>query len=110
MQPISDLELLQKKIGEEQGMVLYFSNESCSVCKVLKPQVESLVTGEFPELECLYVDTVESPLISGQFRVFAIPTILIIMQGKELSRVSRNISIPQLEDLIRRPYEMIFSG
>jgi thioredoxin-like negative regulator of GroEL len=54
-----------------------------------------------------YVDIEKSPVISGQFRIFTIPTILIFFEGKEQLRYSRNISMHQLEESISRPYGMI---
>jgi len=59
-------------------------------------------------MQSLYVDTEKSPVISGQFRVFTIPTILIYFEGKEQVRYSRNISKHQLEASIERPYQLIF--
>ncbi len=55
-----------------------------------------------------YVDIEKSPVISGQFRIFTIPTILIFFEGKEQVRYSRNISMHQLEESISRPYSMLF--
>jgi len=55
-----------------------------------------------------YVDIEKSPVISGQFSVFTIPTILIYFDGKEQARFSRNISMHQLEESISRPYQLVF--
>ena len=108
MEGIYRLEDLQARIGSDKGLLLYFSSESCSVCKVLKTKVAELLLEKFPRMASLYVDTEKSPVIAGQFRVFTIPTILIYFQGKEQARYSRNISMHQLEAGIDRPYELIF--
>jgi len=108
MQGIFDFELLKEKKETEKGLLLYFSNESCSVCKVLKPRVEELLLDKFPEISSFYIDVDKSPLISGQHQVFSIPTILLYFNSREHARYSRNISIHQLENAIRRPYSMVF--
>jgi thioredoxin-like negative regulator of GroEL len=108
MEGIYNLELLEEKIAQEEGILLYFSNESCSVCRVLKPRVLELLQQQFPRMSAYYIDTDKSPVISGQHRVFTIPTILIFFQGKEQSRFSRNISMHQLEAAIGKPYDLIF--
>jgi len=108
MEGIYNMQALKARIDSEKGMLLYFSNESCSVCKVLKPKVAGLLGEKFPRLLSLYVDTEKSPVIAGQFRVFTIPTILIYFEGKEQVRYSRNISMHQLEAAIERPYHLIF--
>ena len=108
MEGIYNLQLLQEIIENEKGVLLYFSSDSCSVCKVLKPKVAQLLREKFPKMAMRYVDTELSPVISGQFRVFTIPTILIWFEGKEQVRFSRNISIHQLEESISRPFSMVF--
>jgi len=105
---IFNMEALQARIHAEKGIVLYFSSETCSVCKVLKPKVADLLNEKFPCMQSLYVDTEKSPVIAGQFRVFTIPAILIFFEGKEQLRFSRNISMHQLEAGIERPYTLIF--
>ncbi len=104
MEGIYNIQELQDKIAREKALVLYFSSDSCSVCKVLKPKVEELLRDKFPLILARYVDIEKSPVISGQFRVFTIPTILIFFEGKEQVRYSRNISMHQLEAAIERPY------
>ena len=104
MEGIYNIQELQDKIAREKALVLYFSSDSCSVCKVLKPKVTELLRDKFPLIRALYVDIEKSPVISGQFRVFTIPTILIFFEGKEQVRYSRNISMHQLEAAIERLY------
>ena len=108
MQGIYNIQELQDKITREKALVLYFSSDSCSVCKVLRPKVEELLRDRFPLILALYVDIEKSPVISGQFRVFTIPTILIFFEGKEQVRYSRNISMHQMEASIERPYNLVF--
>ncbi len=108
MNGIYNIQELQELITREKGLLLYFSSDSCSVCKVLKPKVEELLQEQFLKILSRYVDIEKSPVISGQFRIFTIPTILIFFEGKEQVRYSRNISMHQLEDSISRPYGLIF--
>lgn len=108
MEGIYSMEALQARIKGDKGLLLYFSSDSCSVCKVLKPKVAELLHMKFPLMQSLYVDTEKSPVIAGQFRVFTIPTILVFFEGKEQLRYSRNISMHQLEAAIERPYQLVF--
>ena len=105
---IYNLEALQELMREKRALVLYFSNDMCSVCRVLKPKVEDILADQFPKMELRYIDTDKSPLLSGQYSVFTIPTILIFFDGKEQARLSRNISLHQLTETIARPYSLIF--
>ncbi len=94
---------------EEPALLAYFSTNSCSVCKVLKPKVAELVEAEFPEIKLVYIQSDLLPEIAAQNQVFAAPTILIFFEGRETIRKSRNIGISELQREIARPYSIIFS-
>jgi len=108
MRTIYDIRELENLINDEEACLVYFSNDSCNVCKVIKPKVIEMGQMQFPQMKLIYVDIDKSPLISGQYRVFTIPTILIYFQGKEYARFSRNFNMFDFEKSIARPYEMIF--
>jgi len=108
MEAIYNLQELEEIMGREKALLIYFSSDTCSVCKVLKPKVSELLQDQFPRMKLRYVNTELSPLISGQFRVFTIPTILIYFEGKEQFRFSRNIHLQQLEESLSRPYSLVF--
>jgi thioredoxin-like negative regulator of GroEL len=110
MEGIFNLDELSERIRIEHGLLLYFSNDSCSVCKVLKPHVSQMLQIQFPKLRAYYIDIDKSPLLSGQHQVFTIPTILIYFQGKEYARLSRHIGLHQVEEAIRKPYDLIFGN
>jgi len=108
MEGIYDLEQLNQEIRSQKGLLIYFSNETCSVCKVLKPRVNQIVGEAYPRMKRYYADMEKSPLIAGQFRIFTIPTILIFFEGREHARLSRNIGMHQVEEAIHRPYGLVF--
>jgi len=108
MEGIYDLDQLNQEISSQKGLLIYFSNDACSVCKVLKPRVDELVGENYPLIKRYYVDIEKSPLIAGQYRVFTIPTILIFFDGREQARLSRNIGMQQVEEAIHRPYGLVF--
>lgn len=105
---IHTLEEFQTLIEKEDAVLIYFSHEQCNVCKVLKPKVAHLLHDEFPKMKMVYADTEKSPEIAGQNRVFAVPTIVVFIGGREAFRRSRNIGVGELSELIERPYQMMF--
>lgn len=94
---------------EFSAVCFYLSTPQCNVCKVLKPKVMEMLEKDFPKIEFYYVDLNEAKEIAGQLSVFAVPTIIIFFDGKEMIRASRNISIEQLNEQIKRYYNMIFN-
>ena len=109
MLEIKDNDQLNSLLEEKEMAVLYFSNEACNVCKVLKPKIKTLLEEHFPKVQLVFIDTEHSPLIAGQHTVFSIPTVDIFVQGKQHARFSRNIALFEFEEALSRPYELIFS-
>lgn len=96
-------------LKEEPALLAYFSTETCSVCKVLKPKVEELILTKFPNIKLAYIKSDEQPEIAAQHSVFTAPTLLVFFDGREYIRKSRNIGISELEQEIARLYSMLFS-
>ncbi len=105
----SDKEL-KDFISDNEGVVLYFSTPQCNVCKVLKPKLIELLNDKFPMMKFSYIDCDQHKELAAQNNIFAVPTILFIIKGKEFIRKSRNVSLSQLEEEISRPYSLFFNN
>lgn len=98
----------QASITSNDAVLIYFSHEQCNVCKVLKPKIEKMLSDNFPKIKMFYADTVLHPEIAAQNSIFTVPTILIYFDRKEYLRVSRNVSVVELEEKITRTYQLMF--
>ena len=85
-----------KKIQQAPSLLVYFSYSECQVCRVLKPKVQELLN-QYRLLEFLYIDINRYPIFRGHYLVFAVPTIVLFQEGRELQRFSRHISLQELE-------------
>lgn len=99
---------IQNRISINQALLLYFYNDSCAPCKVLRPKVQEMIESEFPKMCFILINAENFPATSAEFGVFASPTIIAFFEGKEYIRESKNISISELHDKINRIYSMIF--
>ena len=104
-----NLEQIETAIKNNLAVMLYFSAPTCNVCKALKPKLVEAVTTNFFTFEILSIDISETPEIAAHFNVFAIPTVLIFLDGREFLRKSRHMSIAEVVEEIRRPYEIMTS-
>ena len=95
------LQEFENHLNTNSVLVTYFSHEECNVCKVLKPQVKK-ITAKFINAAFLYVNTQQSPEVSGQFVVFTVPTIILFFQGREAKRYSRHISLQDFQTFLDR--------
>jgi thioredoxin 1 len=95
-------------ITNNPAVLLYFYNDNCAPCRVLRPKVQHMIDVEFPNVIFYLVNTELEVSVSANFGVFASPTLLVFFEGKEYIRESKNISISALHDKIERIYKMIF--
>ena len=100
---------LRKRVQSESAILIYFKNDNCAPCLVLRPKVKELIDKFFPNIEMIIIDSVEQPEFAGEFQVYANPTLLVFFDGKEYMRKSKFVAIPELKAEIGRLYQMMFS-
>lgn len=105
---MESLSNLSDQIKQETALLVYFKNDNCAPCKVLRPKVQELIDADFPKLKFIVVDSMLHPELAGEFNVFANPTLLVFFEGKEYIRKSKYVSIPELRSEIGRLYGMMF--
>ena len=99
---------IQTLIAENPAVLLYFYNDHCAPCQVLRPKVQALLERDFPLIEFLLIDAEQNAATTAQYGVFASPALVVFFDGKEYIRESKNISIYELHDKIERIYRLIF--
>lgn len=107
--PMQTLQTIQQTLNDHDAVMLYFSAPTCNVCHALKPKLVEAVSAEFPTFVIESIDISETPEISSNFSVFTIPTILIYFQGQEFLRKSRHMSVSEVTESIRRPYNIMLT-
>ena len=103
----NNLNQIQNSINTGEPVLIYFSGENCSVCKVLKPKIEQSVKKEFSRFVMYEVKTDLYKELTSHFTVFSIPTILVFFDTKEFRRYGRNISISLFIEELKRPYTLM---
>lgn len=101
------LESITQTLNTHDAVMLYFSAPACNVCHALKPKLTEAILENFSTFVIESIDISETPEIASHFSVFAIPTVLIFFQGREFLRKSRHMSIGEVTDAIRRPYNLM---
>ncbi|MFQ6614468.1 MAG: thioredoxin family protein [Fidelibacterota bacterium] len=81
--------------------LLYLSTPGCRVCQALRPQVESLVNAT-PPWTFAYVNLEAEPAQKGRWLVFAVPTLILLVNGTEVRRFSRFIHLDELSGFLQR--------
>ncbi len=103
------IQMIENIIKENMAVMVYFSAPTCNVCHALKPKLLEAVDENFDKFKIVSVDVSLSQDVSAHFGVFAIPTVLIFLDGKEFLRKSRHMSVDEVVREIKRPYEIMTS-
>lgn len=104
---MQNIEDITKIINENLAVMLYFSAPTCNVCHALKPKLLEAIENNFNKFEVVSVDTSINQEIAAYFSIFAIPAVLVFLDGKEFLRKSRHMSIDEVVREIKRPYEIM---
>ena len=99
---------IREKVRSSEAVLLYFKNDNCAPCHVLRPKVKELIDEQFPKVEMIIIDSMENPEFAGEYQVYANPTLIIFFDGKEYIRKSKYVAIPELKAEIGRLYGMMF--
>ena len=90
---IKDIELA---IGGHRLSLFYIKAPDCGVCNVMLDKVGRMAETH-PRLETFFTDITEEPLIAGRFLVYSGPTVLLLLDGKEVYRASGYINVAEVE-------------
>lgn len=99
---------LREKVNASPAILLYFKNNHCGPCQVLRPKIEALIHKNFPKINLEIIDTEIFPEINSEFQVYSNPTLIVFFDGREYIRKSKFVSVSELEKEISRLYEMAF--
>ncbi|MEG6567017.1 thioredoxin family protein [Thermoanaerobacterium saccharolyticum] len=99
---------IKKFVDREEMALLYFSTNDCGICTTLLPKLEIMLSN-YAKISSGHVSIDELPAASSEFSVFTVPTVLLFVEGKEVIREARFISMDILEEKIQKYYDIIFS-
>jgi thiol-disulfide isomerase/thioredoxin len=107
MNMVDTKDAIKELIDNNEMLLLYFGGNGCNVCTAMKPKVQELLK-QFPKIKSAQVDAEKSLEIAAAYNIFTIPVILVYIEGNEIIREARHISIQDINDKIERYYNMLF--
>ena len=107
MKHLTNMNDIEQTIAENRICLFYIKAPDCGVCNVMLDKVGQLAA-DYPLLASFYTDTTEEPLIAGRFLVYSGPTVLLIMDGKEVYRGSQFIDRQELKRKITQLMEVCY--
>jgi thiol-disulfide isomerase/thioredoxin len=106
MEHLTSIKDIAQTIKDNRLCLFFIKASDCGVCNVMLDKVEK-IADVFPSLCSLYTDIIEEPLIASHFLVYSGPTVLLLMDGKEVYRASQFIDLEELKYNINRYIELL---
>ena len=93
---LTNINDIEQTINDHRLCLFYVKAPDCGVCNIMLEKV-GRKTENHPKLEAFYTDITEEPLVAGRFLVYSGPTVLLLLDGKEMYRTSGFIDVNELE-------------
>ncbi|MFM9328029.1 thioredoxin family protein [Paenibacillus mesotrionivorans] len=103
---LSSLDMVESFLQEHQMSFLYVSRPECTVCHAILPKLRELL-GSYPKIQLGHINANQVEAVVGHFSVFAVPTMLMMIEQKEYARWDRFVRFDLLNDHIKRVYEVM---
>lgn len=85
---MNKLEFEQKTSSSEQPIIVDFWASWCGPCMMTKPILDKLAREYNGKVQFMPINADDSREVLEKFRVFGIPTVIAIQNGKEVARVT----------------------
>ena len=99
MKHLTNIKDIEQALADNRLCLFFIKAPDCGVCDVMLDRVGRLANN-YPSMFSFFTDIREEPLIAGRFLVFSGPTVLLMMDGKEVYRGSGFINMEELEKVM----------
>lgn len=82
---------------------LLFSSPDCGVCESLKLKLPQWAENFGYQGRFLWLDLSRFPWACSSFQVLSVPTLIVSLDGQELTRQLRHVNLKLLKEQISRP-------
>ena len=105
-QMVSDNDFATEVLKSPEPVVVDFFAEWCGPCKAMAPALEQVAQEMKGKVKVVKVDVDQNPGITQQFRIQAMPTLMIFKDGKVANQhVGVLVQKKRLEDWINQTIE-----
>ena len=77
----------EEVVNSEKPVLLDFWAPWCGPCRMISPELEQ-IAAERKDIRVAKVNVDENPDLASRFRIYSIPTLAVMKEGRETSRTS----------------------
>ncbi len=92
----------QEVVRSRQPMMIDFWGPQCGPCLALMPKVEALAERYGGSMKLAKVEAPKNRRLCLNLKVMSLPTFLFYRDGKEVDRLTGNVTIEGIEDSLRK--------
>jgi thioredoxin 1 len=92
----------QEVLRSSQPVLVDFWGPQCSPCLALMPKVEALTERYGEKVKITKVEAPKNRRLCLNLKVMSLPTFLFFKHGKEVKRLTGEITIQSIEDCLRK--------
>ena len=104
--PVDAIEETFQDLTSEGNVLVDFWGPRCEPCLAMMPTVKALEEASAGAVKVVKVNSAENRGICRELRVFGLPTYVLMHDGKELERLSGNVSKEDIE----RAFDVLKGG
>ena len=99
---VSDADFKKEVLESSEPVVVDFFAEWCGPCKAMAPALDAVATEMKGKVKVAKIDVDRNPGVTQQFRIQAMPTLMIFKDGKVAAQhVGALVQKKKLEDWIK---------
>lgn len=106
LQELSSMDMVEEFIEKNKLSFLYISRPECSVCHAILPKLRELLN-LYPQIHLGHINANQVEEVAAKYLVFAVPTLLLLVEKKEYIRSDRFVRFDQLNKQIEQIYELV---
>jgi len=103
---LTSLDKVDAFLLEHKLSFLYVSRPECSVCHAILPKLQELLM-HYPHIQLGHINANQIEAIASRFMIFAVPTMLLMVEQKEYLRADRFVRMDRLNEQIEQIYNVI---
>jgi len=92
----------QEVLQSSQPVLVDFWGPQCTPCLALMPKVQALAERYGDKVKITKVEAPKNRRLCLTLKVLSLPTFLFFRNGKEVHRLSGNITIQSIEDCLKK--------
>jgi thiol-disulfide isomerase/thioredoxin len=104
---LTSLDEIEAFLDKHKLGILYVSRPDCNVCHAILPKLRELLV-HYPQIHLGHINAKQVEAVAARFMIFAVPTILVMIEQKEYLRADRFVRFDQLNEQIEQIYTQIF--